>query len=100
MVVERQEIRKGTRVNADYMDFLSLMVQVWGVIAVVAFTFLCRRKRWAPALGIIIGFFVDIVALGVLTGGGPEMCFGFVLFPLCGWLISRATLAIAGCRRQ
>jgi hypothetical protein len=73
---------------------------VWGIIAVVAFTFLCRHKKWAPALGITIGFFVSIVAQGVLMGGGPEMCFGVVLFPLCGWLISRATLAIAGPGRQ
>jgi len=100
VVVERQGIRKGGRVNVDYMDFLSLMVQVWGAIAVVAFTFMWRQKKWALAVGPVLGLLVNIVAQIAIAGGGPGACVGFVGFPLYGLIISWLTLRIAGSRRQ
>jgi hypothetical protein len=100
VVVERQGIRKGAPVNTGYMGFLSLMVQVWGAIAAVAFTFMWRHKRWALAVGPVIGLLVDVVAQILIAGGGPGACLGFVAFPLSGLLISWLTLRIAGSRRS
>lgn len=86
--------------NADYMEFLSLMVQVWGVIAVVAFTFMWRRKKWALAVGPVLGFLVNIVGQILIAGGGQGACVGFVGLPLYGLIISWLTLRIAGSLRQ
>jgi hypothetical protein len=86
-------------VNGDYVDFLSLMVQVWGAIAAVAFTFMWRRQKWALAVGPVLGLLVNIVAQILIAGGGPGACVGSVGFPLYGLVISWLTLRIAGSRR-
>ncbi|MBN1509716.1 MAG: hypothetical protein JW955_22910 [Sedimentisphaerales bacterium] len=86
--------------NADYMGFLSLMVYVWGAIAVVAFTFMWRQKKWALAVGPVLGLLVNIVGQIIIAGGGPGGGVGFVAFPLYGLVISWLTLRIAGSRRQ
>jgi hypothetical protein len=93
-------ISEATRVNADYMAFLSLMVQLWGLIAVVWFTFLWRQKKWALVVGPVLGLLVNIVAQIAIAGGGPGACVGFAAFPLYGLVISWLTLRIAGSRRQ
>jgi len=80
-------------------EFLALMVQVWGLLATVPLTFLCRRKRWAPAIGLILGFVVDVVGQIGIAGGGPGACAGFFFLPLYGWLISHLTLKLAAWRR-
>lgn len=82
------------------MDFLSLTIQVWGAISVVAFTFMWRRKKGALAVGPVLGFLANIVAQILIAGGGPGACVGFVAFPLCGLLISWLTLRITGPWRQ
>jgi len=87
-------------VDASYVGFLSLMVQVLGAIAAVAFTFMCRRKKWALAVGPVLGLLVNIVAQILIAGGGPGACVGFVVFPVYGLIISWLTLRIAGPRRQ
>ena len=82
----------------DGLEFLSLMAQVLGLIATVGLTCLCRRKRWAPAIGLAMGFAVNIVGQIVLAGGGPGACAGFFVFPLIGWLASQLTLAFTARR--
>ncbi len=82
------------------MGFLALMVQVWGLIAAVAFTYMWRRKKWALAVGPVLGLLVNIVGQIIIAGGGPGACVGCVAFPLCGLAVSWLTLTIAGPSRQ
>ena len=79
-------------------EFLALMMQVLGLIATVGLTYLCRRKRWAPAIGLTMGFTVNVVGQIALAGGGPGACVGFFVFPLIGWLASQLTLTFAARR--
>ena len=86
--------------NGSYRGFLSLVVQILGLIAAVAVTFVCRRKRWAIAVGPAFGFVVDFVAQILIAGGGPGAFAGFFVFPIGGLLISWLTLRIAASRRS
>ena len=79
-------------------ESLSFLFQLVGLMAAAVFTFLCRRKRWAIAVGPAVGFVVDIVAQGIMMGGGPSMCIGFVVYPLYGLVISWLTLKLARSR--
>jgi hypothetical protein len=51
--------------NSENMSFLSLMLPIWGLIAVFAITFVCRRKRWAMAIGPVLMFAVHFAAQNV-----------------------------------
>ena len=86
--------------SEDYLDFLSLIVQILGAIGVVVLTFTWRRKNWALAVGPVLGLLINIVAQILIAGGGPGACAGFVVFPLCGLLISWLTLKVASSRQQ
>jgi len=74
------------------MSLLSLMLQVWGLIAVLVITFVCRRKAWAIAIGPVLMFVVNVVAQIVVAGEGPGACAGALVLPLCGLFVSWATL--------
>jgi hypothetical protein len=78
-------------------EILSLIVQILGLIAVVPLTFMWRRKKWAYAVGPVLGLVINIVAQILIAGQGPGACFGFVVFPFLGLILSYLTLRIAGC---
>jgi hypothetical protein len=80
----------------DDLGFLSLMLQVWGLIVVVAFTLLWHRRKWALAIGPVLMFIVNFVAQVLLAGGGPGACAGAVILPLYGLAASWLTLRLAG----
>ncbi len=75
-------------------ESFSLLFQIVGLMAAGVFTFLCRRRRWAIAVGPVVGLAVNVVAQGVMMGGGPSMCVGFVAYPLYGLAISWLTLKL------
>ena len=81
-------------------ESLSLLFQIVGFVAVAVFTFLCRRRRWAIAIGPVFGLAIDIVAQIIIAGGGPGACVGFFVFPLYGLVISWLTLKLASRRRR
>ncbi len=74
---------------------MSLMLQIWGLAAAFALTFMCRRQKWARFLGPVLMFIICIVAQIVIAGGGPGACVGIVVLPLYGYLVSWAALAVA-----
>ena len=76
-------------------ESLSLLFQIVGFVAVAVFTFLCRRRRWAIAIGPVFGLAINIIAQIVIAGGGPGACVSFVAFPLYGLAISWLTLKLA-----
>ena len=76
-------------------ESLSFLFQIVGFVAVAVFTFLCRRRRWAIAIGPVFGLAINIIAQIVIAGGGPGACVGFVAFPLYGLAISWLTLRLA-----
>ncbi len=77
---------------SEDMSFLSLMLPIWGLIAVFAITFVCRRKRWAMAIGPLLMFAVHFAAQNVTATEGPAACASALVLPLCGLLVSWATL--------
>lgn len=79
-------------------ESLSLLFQIVGFVAVGVFTFLCRRRRWAIAIGPVFGLAIDIIAQIVIAGDGPGACVGFVVFPVFGLVISWLTLKLARSR--
>jgi hypothetical protein len=80
------------------MGFFSLMVQGWGLMATVAFTCICHRRKWALAIGPVLMFIVNFIAQVLLAGGGPGACVGAVVLPLYGLAASWLTLKLAGSR--
>jgi hypothetical protein len=80
---------------SENMSFLSLMVPIWGLIAAFVLTFLCRRKRWAVAIGPVLMFAVHFAAQNVTATEGPAACASALLLPLGGLLVSWATLKVA-----
>jgi hypothetical protein len=81
--------------HEENMSFLSLMVQIWGLIATFALTFMCRRKKWARSIGPVLMFAVNFLAQNIIAGEGPGACVGAIVLPLYGYLVSRAALAVA-----
>lgn len=79
---------------SDNMSFPSLMLPIWGLIAVLAITFVCRRKRWAIAIGPVLMFAVHFAAQNVTSTEGPAACASALVLPLCGLLVSWATLKV------
>ncbi len=82
---------------SENMSFLALMLPLWGLIAVFAVTFVCRRKRWAMAIGPVLMFAVHFAAQNVTATEGPAACASALVLPLCGLLVSWATLKVTGC---
>jgi len=80
--------------NSENMSLLSLMLPIWGLIAVLALTFLCRRKRWAMAIGPVLMFAVHFATQNVTATEGPAACASSLVLPLCGLLVSWATLRV------
>ncbi len=79
---------------SEDMPLLSLMLPIWGLIAVFAITFVCRRKRWAMAIGPVLMFAVHFAAQNVTGIEGPAACASALVLPLCGLLVSWATLKV------
>ncbi len=79
---------------SEDMSLLSLMLPIWGLIAVFVLTFLCRRQRWAIAIGPVLMFAVHFAAQNVTAIEGPAACASALVLPLCGLLVSWATLKV------
>ena len=79
---------------SEDMSLLSLMLPIWGLIAVSVITFLCRRQRWAIAIGPVLMFAVHFVTQNVTAIEGPAACASALVLPLCGLLVSWATLKV------
>ncbi len=79
---------------SENMSFLSLMLPIWGLIAAFVLTFICRRKRWAIAIGPVLMFAVHFAAQNVTAMEGPAACASALVLPLCGLLVSWATLKV------
>jgi uncharacterized membrane protein YhaH (DUF805 family) len=77
---------------SENMSLLSLMLPVWGLIAAFVLTFLGRRKRWAIAIGPVLMFAVHFATQNVTAMEGPAACASVLVLPLCGLLVSWATL--------
>jgi hypothetical protein len=92
---DRSRYLPAFQTDREVLEFLALLVQVWGLMATVALTFMFRRKKWAPDIGLGLGFVVNVVGQIGLAGGGPGACVGFFVFPLFGWLVSLLTLRLA-----
>ncbi len=80
--------------NSENMSFLALMLPIWGLVAAFAITFVCRRKRWAIAIGPLLMFAVHFAAQNVTATEGPAACASALALPLCGLLVSWATLKV------
>ena len=78
----------------ENMSFLSLMLPIWGLIAASVLTFICRRKRWAIAIGPVLMFAVHFAAQNVTATEGPAACVSALVLPLGGLLVSWATLKV------
>lgn len=89
---------EGSRMLDEGRESLALQVQVCALIATVALTYLCRRRKSAPAVGLVMGFMVNVVSQIAIAGGGPGACVGFFIFPLYGWLASHLTLRVVAWR--
>jgi hypothetical protein len=79
---------------SENMSLLSLMLPIWGLIGTFAITFVCRRKRWAIAIGPVLMFVVNFAAQNAIAGEGPGACAGAMVLPLCGLFVSWATLNV------
>ena len=79
---------------SENMSLLSLMLPIWGLIAAFVLTFVCRRKRWAIAVGPVLMFVVHFAAQNVTAIEGPAACASALALPLCGLLVSWATLKV------
>ncbi len=77
---------------SENMSFLSLMLPIWGLVASFVLTFVCRRKRWAIAIGPVLMFAVHFAAQNVTAIEGPAACASALVLPLGGLLVSWATL--------
>jgi hypothetical protein len=75
-----------------------LLVQVWGLLTVVALTLLWRRRKWVLAVGPVLMLVVNFVAQVLLAGGGPGACAGLLVLPFYGLVVSWLTLRLAGPR--
>ena len=80
--------------SSENMSLLSLMLPIWGLIAAFAITFVCRRKKWAIAIGPLLMFAVHFAAQNVTGTEGPAACASALVLPLCGLLVSWATLKV------
>ncbi len=78
----------------ENMSFFSLMLPIWGLIAAFLLTFLCRRQRWAIAIGPVLMFAVHFAAQNVTAMEGPAACASALVLPLCGLFVSWATLKV------
>jgi hypothetical protein len=79
---------------SENMSFLSLILPLWGLITAFALTFVCRRKRWAIAIGPVLIFAVRFAAQNVTATEGPAACASALLLPLGGLPVSWATLKV------
>jgi hypothetical protein len=79
---------------SENMSLLSWMLPIWGLIAAFVLTFLCRRKRWAIAIGPVLMFAVHFAAQSVTAIEGPAACASALALPLGGLLVSWATLKV------
>ncbi len=79
---------------SEDMSLLSLMLPIWGLIGAFALTFVCRRKRWAIAIGPVLMFAVHSAAQNVTAIEGPAACASALVLPLGGLLVSWATLKV------
>jgi len=77
------------------MSFLSLMLQILGLIITFVLTFMCSRKKGAIAIGPGLMFVVNFVAQSLIAGEGPGAFVGAFVLPLYGLLVSGIALAIA-----
>jgi hypothetical protein len=66
---------------SENTSFLSWMLPIWGLIAAFTITFLCRRKRWAMAIGPVLMFAVHFAAQNVTATEGPAACVSALALP-------------------
>lgn len=79
---------------SENTSLLSLMLPIWGLIAAFLLTFLCRRQRWAIAIGPVLMFAVHFATQNVTAMEGPVACASALVLPLGGLLVSWATLKV------
>ena len=57
-------MREMLQMSQKDLEFLALMVQVWGLIATVALTFMFRRRVWAWCIGPVLMLGVNVASRG------------------------------------